>query len=90
MRAELSQRGLRSVYLSESDSVYAQPVAVHLLAIVQACAQPLNDSRVRQALATPLLAQPLAELVRVVTYFKAKGLQYPLVFIPFASYIAQE
>lgn len=209
MRAELSQRGVRSVYLSESDSVYAQPVAVDVLAIVQACAQPLNASRVRRALATPLLGQPLsvlvdlqeqelaweaaverfvayhqrwqrfgilaalqrllhdyavparlladpnegerqladalhlcellqqasmtlegmarleaffaeqvqtyqatggfnggsakrtksealqlrlesdAELVKVVTYFKAKGLQYPLVFIPFASYTAQ-
>ena len=63
IRSELSKRGIRSVYLSESDSVYAQPVANDLLALVQACAQPRDPSRVRRALAVPLLAEPLARLI---------------------------
>ncbi|MEE2003161.1 exodeoxyribonuclease V subunit beta [Alkalimonas sp. MEB108] len=63
IRAELSKRGIRSVYLSESDSVYAQPVASDLLALVQACAQPLDTRRVRRALAVPLLAEPLSRLI---------------------------
>lgn len=63
IRKELTARGIRSVYLSESDSVYSQPVATDLLALLQACAQPRDPARVRTALAVPLLAQPLAQLI---------------------------
>lgn len=63
IRRELSQRGIRSVYLSESDSVYAQAVAKDLLLVVQACAQPRDPQRVRAAIACRLLRLPLAELV---------------------------
>jgi len=63
IRRELSQRGIRSVYLSESDSVYAQAVAKDLLLVVQACAQPRDPQRVRAAIACRLLRLPLADLV---------------------------
>ncbi|MCL5255808.1 MAG: exodeoxyribonuclease V subunit beta [Gammaproteobacteria bacterium] len=63
IRRELSLRGIRSVYLSESDSVYAQAVAKDLLLIIQACAQPRDPQRVRAAIACRLLQLPLAELV---------------------------
>lgn len=64
IRAELSARGIRSVYLSERDSVYAQPVAKDLLAIVRACSQPRDPSKLRSALATSLLNFSMFELVR--------------------------
>lgn len=63
IRSELRQRGIRSVYLSESDSVFSQPVAKDLLALLQACAQPRDPARVRMALAVPLLAESLTQLV---------------------------
>tara|TARA_R110002126_G_scaffold98045_2_gene228051 strand:+ start:672 stop:4427 length:3756 start_codon:yes stop_codon:yes gene_type:complete len=63
IRRELALRGVRSVYLSESDSVFAQQVATDLFFISQACAQPRDPRLVRTALACQLLALPLADLV---------------------------
>lgn len=63
IRDELRKCSIRSVYLSENDSVFSQPVAKDLLAVVQACAQPRDPARIRTALAVPLLAEPLAKLI---------------------------
>lgn len=63
IRDELRKCSIRSVYLSENDSVFSQPVAKDLLVVVQACAQPRDPARIRTALAVPLLAEPLAKLI---------------------------
>ncbi|MCC5854087.1 MAG: exodeoxyribonuclease V subunit beta [Idiomarina sp.] len=62
IRRALAARGIRSVYLSERDSVFGQEVAQDLLYLLKACAQPRDPSRVRTALATSLLHLPLAAL----------------------------
>ena len=62
IREALMQRGVRSVYLSDQDSVFAQPEAVDLLLILHACAQPESDRKVRSALACVALEQPYTEL----------------------------
>ncbi|HBP70193.1 MAG TPA: exodeoxyribonuclease V subunit beta, partial [Alcanivorax sp.] len=53
---------VRSVYLSDQDSVFAQPEAFDLLLILHACAAPESDSRVRSALACSVLDLAYAEL----------------------------
>jgi exodeoxyribonuclease V beta subunit len=55
MRAALDERGVRSVYLSDQDSVFASPVAADLQRLLQACAEPDDDRVLRAALATALL-----------------------------------
>ncbi|NDY95818.1 exodeoxyribonuclease V subunit beta [Wenzhouxiangella limi] len=62
MQRALRQCGVDCVYLSERDSVFDQPEAVDMLAILEAAAQPLDDQRVRNALATASLARSLEEL----------------------------
>ena len=54
IRSALAARGVRSVYLSERDSVFATPQAVDLWRIVRAVATPRANQLVRAALATPL------------------------------------
>jgi exodeoxyribonuclease V beta subunit len=65
IRTALSVRGVKSVYLSERESVYAQPVARDLLYILKACAAPRNASTLKTAVAAPLLNLSLAELIRL-------------------------
>jgi exodeoxyribonuclease V beta subunit len=65
VREEMQRRGLKSVYLSDRDSVYASPEAVDLLRWLQACAMPGSDRAMRAALATPTLGQSDAELDRL-------------------------
>lgn len=62
IRDALMERGVRSVYLSDQDSVFAQPEASDLLLILHACAQPESDRKVRSALACVALEQPYTEL----------------------------
>ena len=62
VRAELSRGGVRSVYLSDRDSVFDSPAAGELQRLLQACAAPEDGARVRAALGTPLLALSWAEL----------------------------
>lgn len=52
LRAQLAQRGIRSVYLSEDASVYHGAAARDVLAWLRACAEPERDGYVRAALAT--------------------------------------
>ena len=54
IRNALATRGVRSVYLSERDSVFATPQATDLWRIVRAVANPRASQLVRAALATPL------------------------------------
>ena len=62
IRDALMQRQVRSVYLSDQDSVFAQPEAHDLLLILHACATPESDTRVRSALACAVLDLAYAEL----------------------------
>jgi exodeoxyribonuclease V beta subunit len=65
VREEMQRRGLKSVYLSDRDSVYASPEASDLLRWLRACAEPGSDRTMRAALATPTLGQRDAELDRL-------------------------
>ncbi|WP_404400718.1 exodeoxyribonuclease V subunit beta [Idiomarina seosinensis] len=65
IKKALSDRGLKSVYLSDRESVFAQRVAKDLLILVSACAEPRDPSSIRSALATRLLALPLSELEHI-------------------------
>jgi exodeoxyribonuclease V beta subunit len=62
VRAEMSARGVRSVYLSDKDSVFAAQEAHDLLAWLKACAEPDSERTLRAALACITLDLPLAEL----------------------------
>jgi exodeoxyribonuclease V beta subunit len=55
IRSALAERGINSVYLSDRESVFETPEARSMLYILQACADPANDARIRTALATPVL-----------------------------------
>lgn len=55
MRNALSNRQLRSVYLSERESIYASPEAGDMLIWLKALAQPRDERKVRAALSTATL-----------------------------------
>ena len=55
MRNALSKRQLRSVYLSERESIYASPEAGDMLIWLKALAQPRDERKVRAALSTATL-----------------------------------
>ena len=65
VRRELSTRGVRSVYLSDKDSVYAAQEAQDVLAWLKACAEPDVERPLRAALACITLDLPLIELERL-------------------------
>ncbi|WP_460140348.1 exodeoxyribonuclease V subunit beta [Pseudomonas sp. S2_E01] len=65
IRAELSARGVRSVYLSDKDSVFAAQEAHDLLTWLKACAEPDVERPLRAALASLTLNLSLAELERL-------------------------
>ena len=62
VRQALRERGVRSVYLSDKDSVFQSPVAADLQRWLQACAEPDDDRLLRAALGSATLALPWAEL----------------------------
>ncbi len=62
IRNALSQRGVRSVYLSERDSVFATQQATDLWRIVRAVATPRATQLVRAALTTQLWGASWTEL----------------------------
>ena len=62
IRQALAARRVRSVYLSDQDSVFATPEATDLLRLLSACAAPEADARVRSALACATLDQPYTVL----------------------------
>ncbi|QRK85050.1 exodeoxyribonuclease V subunit beta [Pseudomonas granadensis] len=65
VRSELANRGVRSVYLSDKDSVFAAQEAHDLLAWLKACAEPDVERLLKAALACVTLNLPLAELERL-------------------------
>ena len=66
MRGALSTRGLRSVYLSDKDSVFASSEARDLLGWLEAVAEPESEQRLRAALASATLDMDWHELDRLV------------------------
>ncbi|WP_233869879.1 exodeoxyribonuclease V subunit beta [Paraburkholderia adhaesiva] len=62
IRKALEARDVRSVYLSDRDSVYLAPEAQELRYWLAACAEPDDGRRVRTALATSLLGLGWDEL----------------------------
>ena len=62
VRAELAARDVRSVYLSDKDSVFAAQEAHDLLAWLKACAEPDSERLLKAALASLTLDLSLAEL----------------------------
>ncbi|OXY82867.1 exodeoxyribonuclease V subunit beta [Oceanimonas doudoroffii] len=65
IRTALAARGVRSVYLSDKDSVFASPEAADLRHWLRACAEPEQDGTLRAALATTTLGLSLGELERL-------------------------
>lgn len=65
IRHALRQRGVASVYLSESDSVYASEEAPDVLLWLQACTMPTSDRAMRAALASATMERSHAELDRL-------------------------
>lgn len=65
VRSELAARGVRSVYLSDKDSVFASQEAHDLLSWLKACAEPDVERLLKAALACITLNLPLAELERL-------------------------
>lgn len=62
VRSELASRDVRSVYLSDKDSVFAAQEALDLLAWLKACAEPDSERLLKAALASLTLELSLAEL----------------------------
>ncbi|HEY9130496.1 MAG TPA: exodeoxyribonuclease V subunit beta [Dyella sp.] len=67
MRDALHRRGLKSVFLSDRDSVYASPQADDLRRWLQASAEPSSDRAMRGALATASMCRRYDELDRLNT-----------------------
>lgn len=65
VRNALSARGVRSVYLSDKDSVFAAQEAHDLLSWLKACAEPDVERPLRAALASLTLNLSLSELERL-------------------------
>lgn len=65
VRQQLAERNVRSVYLSDKDSVFASQEAQDVLTWLQACLQPDNERALKTALACSTLALPLIELERI-------------------------
>ena len=62
IRQALHQRRVRSVYLSDKDSIFAADEAKEMLYLLRACSEPRQQGVLRAALATPILALPLTRL----------------------------
>jgi exodeoxyribonuclease V beta subunit len=65
IRRALSRRGVRSVYLSERQSVFASDQAAQVEFWLRACAEPDDARALRAALATPMLGVPWQDLDRL-------------------------
>lgn len=65
MRGALAARGVRSVYLSESETVFQTPQAVEMQHWLAACAEPDDPRLLRAALATRTLGLDWTRLERL-------------------------
>lgn len=75
IRHALLQRSVRSVYMSERDSVYATPEALDLWHLLRAVAQPQSVRRLRTALTCPTLGLSASEIEQCVQDEAAWDLQ---------------
>ncbi len=62
IRQALDKRQVRSVYLSDKESIFATAEAKDMLYLLRACSEPKQAAILRAALATPTLALPLTRL----------------------------
>ncbi|WP_444999700.1 exodeoxyribonuclease V subunit beta [Halomonas mongoliensis] len=62
IRRALLERGIKSVYLSDKESVFETSAALELEVWLAACAEPDSERRLHAALAMPSLGLSLAEL----------------------------
>ncbi|MDQ7990100.1 MAG: exodeoxyribonuclease V subunit beta [Candidatus Dactylopiibacterium sp.] len=79
VRAALRARGVRSVYLSDKESVFRGPQAIELQHWLAACAEPARERLLRAALATPSLGlgwQALESLTHDESAWEARTLQF--------------
>ena len=79
IRGELAARGVRSVYLSDKDSVFATVEAHDLLLWLRACAEPDQDRPLRAALASSTLGLSLTELEQLnldERFWEARVMQF--------------
>ena len=67
VRDALRQRRIRSVYLSDRDSVLTSPEAAEILCWLRAFAEPRQLALARAALATPTLGRPWHDLDQLLT-----------------------
>ena len=67
VRAALAERRIKSVYLSDRDSVLNSPTAAEVLCWLRAVAEPRQLALTRAALATPTLGQSWQALDRLLT-----------------------
>jgi exodeoxyribonuclease V beta subunit len=67
VREALGQRGIKSVYLSDRDSVLASPESKEVLCWLKAFAEPRQLAYARAALATPTLGLPWVYLDQLLT-----------------------
>jgi len=67
IREALARRHIKTVYLSDRDSVLTAPVALEILAWLRAFAEPRQLALVRSALATPTLGQSWQKLDQLLT-----------------------
>ncbi|MCP4118735.1 MAG: exodeoxyribonuclease V subunit beta [Desulfobacteraceae bacterium] len=65
IRNALEKRRVRSVYLSDRESVFDSPEALSLLYLLRACSDPANDQVLRTALATQVLDLSNTDLDRL-------------------------
>ena len=65
IRKALQRVGIASVYLSDRSSVFRSWIAAELLELLRATADPLNERRIRTALASPLLRLDIESLNRL-------------------------
>ncbi|TVP87213.1 MAG: exodeoxyribonuclease V subunit beta [Thioalkalivibrio sp.] len=79
IRGALRRRGVRSVFMSDRESVFATPEAADVLRWLRACAEPESDRLLRAALATATLDLGLEELDRLnrdEPHWEARVLQF--------------
>lgn len=62
IRRALDKRNLRSVYLSDRDSIFASNEAKEMLHLLRACSEPKQERLLKAALATSILELPMTRL----------------------------
>lgn len=65
IRQALARRGVRSVYLSDKDGVFASPAAIEIERWLRAVSHPDDGNALRSALASPSLGLSLSDLDRL-------------------------